>query len=87
MSHRGVEIVLGRLVTDEVVRRRFREAPERALRELVGQGVELSPVEIQALQGLDPATIQGFAHALDPRLKKAILRPSTPVDAASVGEE
>jgi hypothetical protein len=73
MSHRGVEIVLGRLATDEAVRRRFREAPERALLELVGQGVELSPVELQALRSLDPAVIQGFAHALDPRLQKAVL--------------
>jgi hypothetical protein len=73
MSHRGVEIVLGRLATDVVARRRFREAPRAALRELVAQGIELSPVEIAALESIDPDAVGGFARALDPRLRKAVL--------------
>src|SRR5262249_18337123 len=73
MSHRTVEIVLGRLATDELMRRRFREAPMLALREVMASGLELSPVELAALEKLDPADLQRFAQALDSRLQKADL--------------
>jgi len=73
MSHRGVEIVLGRLATDEAMRRRFREAPAQALRELIALGIELSSVELAALESLDPSALQRFAQALDKRLQKAVL--------------
>lgn len=73
MSHRGVEIVLGRLATDESIRRRFREAPAQALRDLLDSGIELSPVERAALESLDAAALQDFARALDARLQKAAL--------------
>lgn len=71
MSHRTVEIVLGRLATDEAIRRRFRQAPAQTLRELLAHGLELSPVELTALEKLDPAELQRFAQALDSRLQKA----------------
>jgi len=73
MTQRGVEIVLGRLVTDEEVRRRFVEAPLRLLRELAALGIELSAVEMAALASIDAAAIGRFAQALDPRLQKAML--------------
>jgi hypothetical protein len=73
MSHRGVEVVLGRLATDEAMRHRFRRAPAEALRELLAVGIELSAVELAALQSLDPAALHRFAQALDPRLQKAVL--------------
>ena len=75
MSHRTVEIVLGRLATDEAMRRRFREAPAQALRELLALGLELSPVELAALEKLEPAELHRFAQALDSRLQKAELLP------------
>jgi hypothetical protein len=80
MTHRGVEIVLGRLATDEAARRRFHQAPATALRELIAMGVELSPVELSALESLDLSAVQRFAQALDPRLQKALL--VTPVRPA-----
>jgi len=80
MSHRGVEIVLGRLATDEKVRQRFREAPEQALEELIHLGLELSPVERAALRALDAAALQRFAHALDARLRKAAPEAPSPAD-------
>jgi hypothetical protein len=73
MSHRGVEVVLGRLATDEAIRRRFSEAPAAVLRELMALGLELTPVEMLALERLDPWAIQRFAQSLDARLQKAIL--------------
>jgi hypothetical protein len=83
MTHRGVEVVLGRLVTDEAVRGRFRHAPAAALRELIAAGIELSPVELEALESLDAAAIHRFAEALDPRLQKAVLVSPR----AALGEE
>ena len=73
MSHRGVEIVLGRLATDEATRRRFRQAPRETLRELLATGIELSPVELAALETLDASAVQHFARALDARLQRAVL--------------
>jgi hypothetical protein len=86
MTQRAVEIVLGRLATDEAVRRRFLEAPHAALRELTEMGLELSAVELLALQSLDAAAVQRFAQAVDPRLQKAVLVPSTAVDEPAMNE-
>jgi hypothetical protein len=63
-------MIIGRLATDEGLRRRFLEDPAGALDELCGQGCELSPVEIGALATLDQAAITAFAEALDGRLQK-----------------
>jgi hypothetical protein len=71
MSHKGVENVLGRLATDAETRRRFRLAPVETLQELMALGLELSPVEVEALRSLDPAALNRFAQALDQRLRKA----------------
>jgi hypothetical protein len=81
MTHRGVEIVLGRLATDESIRQRFRQSPAQALRDLIALGIELSTVEMAALESLDPGAVGSFAHALDPRLQKAVLVPESPKDA------
>jgi hypothetical protein len=73
MTHRGVEIVLGRLATDEALRQRFRQAPAAVLKELIALGIELSPVELGTLESLDAAAVHRFAQTLDPRLQKAAL--------------
>jgi hypothetical protein len=78
MSHRGVEIVLGRLATDETLRSRFRRSPALALRELIALGIELSPVELAALESIDPSALHLFAQTLDPRLQKAVLAVQAP---------
>lgn len=75
MSQKSVEFVLGRLATDAETRRRFRLAPVATLQELVALGLELTPIEMDALRGLDPAALQQFARALDQRLQKAMLVP------------
>jgi hypothetical protein len=85
MTHRGVEIVLGRLATDEALRRRFRQAPATVLSELTALGIELSPVELGSLESLDAAAMHRFAQTLDPRLQKAVLMAEVP--SAPGGEE
>jgi hypothetical protein len=74
MSQKTVEIVLGKLVTDEVVRRRFRTAPLEVLDSVRRSGCDLSAVETEALRSLDPAALERFALSLDPRLQKASLQ-------------
>jgi hypothetical protein len=85
MSHRGVEIVLGRLIVDEAVRRQFVQAPAETLRELSANGLELNPVEFSALLSVLPAALQRFAKTLDPRLLKAALVP--PLEDGSSGRD
>ena len=65
--------MLGRLATDAETRSRFRLAPVQTLNELMALGLELTPVEVEALQALDPESLNRFAQALDQRLRKAVL--------------
>jgi hypothetical protein len=44
-------------------------------------GLELSAVELAALQSLDPSAIHKFAQALDPRIQKALLVGEAPVES------
>jgi hypothetical protein len=85
MSHRGVESVLGRLATDAELRRRFQKAPVETLRELLAQGLELTPIEIEALRSLDTRALDRFARTLDRRLQRALLVPRTSEAAAGPG--
>jgi len=70
MSQRGVERVIGRLVTDEEFRRRFDENREAAIREIAESGVELTCVEMRALASIDPRLMGRIADAIDPRIHK-----------------
>jgi hypothetical protein len=73
MSQRTVEAVIGRLVTDEGFRRRFRESPGTVLDELIASGVALTAVERQALVEMDGTACEQFADRVDPRLQKVCL--------------
>lgn len=73
MSQRNVERVIGRLVTDEAFRRRFRENPRATLEGLSKSGIELTPCEMQALVSIDPHHVTRLADAIDPRLQKTDL--------------
>ena len=70
MSHRSVETIIGKLVTDEGFRRRFLADATAELDGLQLRGCELTPIELQALQALDPEAIQTFAGVIDRRLQK-----------------
>jgi hypothetical protein len=70
MSQRNVEMVIGKLATDEGFRRRFATSPEVVLAEAAGAGLELTPVEQRALADLEMAACERFAACLDPRIQK-----------------
>ena len=74
MSQRYVEILLGRLITDEELRRRFEREPDAVIDALIAEGLRLTPVERDALLRLDTSACDRFAERLDPRLVKARLR-------------
>lgn len=77
MAHRNVEIVIGRLLTDEDFRHRFAKDPERVQDELAEAGIELTPAEMSALRATGAPAWTRLAGALDPRLQKALLHHST----------
>ena len=74
MSQVKVERVLGVLVTDEALRRRFAVDPEATLLELTGNGIELTAGERRALATLDHDQLERFAGMIDSRLQKCDLK-------------
>jgi hypothetical protein len=75
VSQRYIEIVIGRLVTDEDFREMFLSDPHRALADLLERGTQLSHAEIAALVAIDRTLWKRVADEIDPRLQKASLRP------------
>ncbi len=74
MSQRNVENVIGRLATDETLRRRFAAAPGATIRGLMAQGVELNDCELRALVAIDVRQLESFAGTLHPGIQKAELQ-------------
>jgi hypothetical protein len=77
MTHRNVETLLGRLLTDAGLRRRFSNDPTAVLEEFRTQGYELTLVELDALVATDPAVLRSVADTLDRRLCRVDV-PSRP---------
>ena len=77
MTQRSVEIVIGRLATDEAFRARFEHDPEGVLARLLDLGAPLTPSEVAALVATAPELWARFAAQIDPRLQKAALTPET----------
>ena len=77
MAQRIIEMLIGRLITDEQFRSEFINDPEKTLVELCDQGLELSKTEIMALVKTDPTLWARTADAIDPRLQKASLKSIT----------
>jgi hypothetical protein len=74
MAHRVVEMLIGRLLTDEGFRRDFLREPQAVLRDLRDRGLELTQTEMSALARTDPAVWTMAADGLDRRLQKAGVR-------------
>ena len=74
MAQRTIEMLIGRLITDEGFRTDFLDHPETTLVALCDHGWDLSRTEIAALVATDPALWTRTADALDRRLQKASFR-------------
>jgi len=74
MSQSSVERVVGLLVTDEAMRRRFAVDPQATIQSLCESGLALNSCERQALVSIDPRQLARCAKAIDPRLLKADLK-------------
>jgi hypothetical protein len=74
MSHRTIERVIGRLLTDEELRREFTRAPKATLAELAEQGWELTRLEVDALLTIEVRLWSDVAARIDPRLQRCSLK-------------
>jgi hypothetical protein len=74
MSQRNVEILIGRLLTDEELRAQFLHAPFETLTALSEQGLELTRGEIDALVQTDVQLWGRVAAKLPSRLQRCSLR-------------
>jgi len=74
VTQRSIEMVIGRLVTDEEFRETFLSDPHRALGELLERGTHLTHAEIAALVATDSALWEQVAEQVDPRLQKISLK-------------
>ena len=74
MGQRSVEILIGRLVTDEDLRQRFIAEPRETIRFAQQSGLDLTAAEIDALLASPVALWERLAAILDPRLQKASLK-------------
>jgi hypothetical protein len=77
MSQRNVEIVIGRLVTDEELRLRLTRAPLETLESMAERGCELTRGEIAALLEIDITLWSRIAARLPSRLQRCSLKADT----------
>ena len=74
MTQRNVELLIGRLLTDEEFRETFMADPQQSLRDLLECGTHLTALEIEALVAIDPKLWRHAAKQIDARLQKARLK-------------
>jgi hypothetical protein len=71
VAQRNIEILIGRLVTDEAFRSAFRRHPAATVTGFVECGYDLTTVEIAAVRATPPDVWERAAEHVDPRLQKA----------------
>src|SRR3989442_12531513 len=74
MTQQSVEILIGKLLTDEELREAFEQDPHEMVVWLLRQGLQRSRLEIEALKSIKPSDLSGLADMIDRRLQKASLR-------------
>lgn len=70
MAQRSIEILIGRLITDEAFRSAFRKDAGTTLTEFIESGYDLTPLEITALRAAPSGLWERVAEQVDPRLQK-----------------
>jgi hypothetical protein len=73
MSQKTVQLLIGRIVTDEELRLRFVQQPVETLTALRDQGFELTNGEIEALVETDKELWDSTAGRIHPRLQRCRL--------------
>jgi hypothetical protein len=74
MSQRTIERAIGRLLTDEELRREFIRSPTRTLAKLNEQGWELTRLEVDALLATEVSLWPEVAARIDRRLQRCSLK-------------
>ena len=74
MAQRSIEILIGRLITDESFRFAFCKDAGTTLAGFMESGYELTAVEIAALHTTPARVWKRIARSIDPRLQKVSLR-------------
>ena len=70
MAQKTVQLIIGRLLTDEDLRQEFLDRPRETLAALREQGFELTQWEVDALVQTDPELWAVVAPLIDPRLQR-----------------
>jgi hypothetical protein len=71
VAHRSIEILIGRLITDEAFRTAFSANAATTLTRFMEAGYELIPLEVNALMATHADLWACVAEQVDPRLQKA----------------
>ena len=73
MAQRTVQLIIGKILTDEEFRSDFLERPTETLRALRERGLELTDVEVDALAQTERRFWVIGAEWIDPRLQRCRL--------------
>jgi hypothetical protein len=71
VAHRSIEILIGRLITDEAFRTAFSTDAPTVLTGFMESGHELTRLEVAALMATHADLWARVAEQIDPRLQKA----------------
>jgi len=79
MAHKTVQLIIGRILTDEELREKFLVAPVETLSAFRESGLELTDCEIEALTTTDRELWKRGAEWIDARLQRCCLKAATGV--------
>jgi hypothetical protein len=85
MSQRNVEILLGKILTDEDFRRSFFPVQASSFEVAAAYGLELTPVERSALCSLRKRRFEFIAQSLDPRIARSSVSAPESHDCGASG--
>ncbi len=83
MSQKNVEVLLGKILTDDGFRESFLPVGPRSFEVASSFGLEFTPVERSALSTLRRRAFECLARTLDPRIS----RSSASAERLAVGDE